>query len=99
MGGDGPRCCRSFPSPLTLLAGPIATYNALALAAPVLCSTAAFVLCRYLTGARWPSIVGGAIFGFSPYVIGNEQVSALNLLMSRSYRSRSGWRCDDGIAI
>ena len=67
-------------APLTLLDGPIVDYNALALAAPVVSATAAFVLCRYVTRARWPSIVGGAIFGFSPYVIGNEQVSALNLM-------------------
>jgi hypothetical protein len=67
-------------APLTLLDGPIADYNALALAAPVLCATTAFVLCRYVTRARGPSIVGGAIFGFSPYVIGNEQVSALSLM-------------------
>jgi hypothetical protein len=67
-------------SPLTLLEGPIASYNALALVAPVLCASAAFILCRYVTRARAPSIVGGAIFGFSPYVIGNEQASALNLM-------------------
>jgi hypothetical protein len=67
-------------SPVTLLAGPVVAYNLLALAAPVLSSCCAFLLCRYVTGQWAASVAGGAAFGFSPYVIGNEQASALNLM-------------------
>ena len=30
----------------------------------------AFLLCRRVTGAFWPSVLGGYIFGFSPYMLG-----------------------------
>lgn len=54
--------------PLTRLWGLIPAYNVLTVLAPALASFSAFVLCLYLTGAFWPSMVGGAIFGFSPYM-------------------------------
>ncbi len=67
-------------APITLLGGPVVAYNALAVAAPVLAATGAFLLCRQVTGAVGPALVGGAVFGFSPYMMGNEQASALNLM-------------------
>ncbi len=67
-------------APITLLTGPVLAYNALALAAPVVSASAGFVLCRYLTGAFAPSLAGGAVFGFSPFLMANEQASALNLM-------------------
>jgi hypothetical protein len=57
-------------APLTALAGPIPTYNVLILLAPALAATGAFLLARRVTGAFWPSLVGGWIFGFSSYETG-----------------------------
>jgi hypothetical protein len=56
--------------PVTALFGPVVSYNLLSLAAPVLSAWAAFVLCRRVTGAWWPSLVGGYLYGFSPYEFG-----------------------------
>jgi hypothetical protein len=60
-------------APITLLFGPMVSYNLLVVAAPVLAAVFAFLLCRYLTGRMLPSLVGGYIFGFSPYVLGHMQ--------------------------
>lgn len=60
-------------APVTLLLGPLITYNLVALAAPVLAATAAFSLCRYVTRKPAAAVVGGYIFGFSPYMLGHLQ--------------------------
>jgi hypothetical protein len=54
--------------PLTRFWGLIPAYNCLTLFAPTLASFTAFVLFRCVTGGFWPAIVGGAVFGFSPYM-------------------------------
>jgi hypothetical protein len=59
-------------APLTAIAGPLLTFNIVALLAPPLAALFAFLLCRRLTGAFWPSLVGGWLFGFSSYVLGEE---------------------------
>jgi hypothetical protein len=57
-------------APLTQLAGPIVSYNVLVILIPAINGWAAFMLCREL-GARYPaSVLGGYIFGFSSYVLG-----------------------------
>src|SRR5207302_4937100 len=56
-------------APVTLAFGPAVTWNVIQLASPALSSWTAFLLCRHVTGKRWPSLVGGYIFGFSPYVL------------------------------
>jgi len=58
-------------SPLTWAFGSVASYNVAALLAPAVSAWAAFLLCRHLTNAVWPSLVGGYIFGFSSYVLGH----------------------------
>jgi hypothetical protein len=58
-------------APLTWLVGPVASYNTAAVLMPALSAWAAFLLCRHLTHAVWPSLVGGYIFGFSSYVLGH----------------------------
>ena len=60
-------------TPVTLLFGPLVAYNLWALAAPVLAATFAFVLCRYVTRRLLPALIGGYIFGFSPYMLGHMQ--------------------------
>lgn len=66
--------CVPIPSlisiPLQLTVGEPATYNIIAMVMPPLAAFAAFRLCRRVTGAFWPSVVGGYIFGFSPYMLG-----------------------------
>jgi hypothetical protein len=56
--------------PLTAALGPTAAYNMLCLVCPALAAWTAFLLCRHLNGDFWPSLLGGWIFGFSPFMIG-----------------------------
>lgn len=58
-------------APLTWAAGAVATYNVLALAAPALGATTAFLLAYLVTRRFWPSLVGGWVFGFSSYEQGH----------------------------
>lgn len=60
-------------SPLTLAAGPVVSYNAAAVLMPALAAWTAFLLCRYLTRALWPSLAGGYLFGFSSYMLAEEE--------------------------
>jgi hypothetical protein len=59
-------------APLTAAAGPVVSYNVAALLMPALAAWTCFLLCRYLTGAFWPSAAGGYLFGFSAYVLAEE---------------------------
>jgi hypothetical protein len=58
-------------APITLTVGPVATWNLITLAAPALTAWTAFLLCRQVTASVLPSLVGGYIFGFSPYMLGH----------------------------
>lgn len=58
-------------SPITLMFGPIATYNVVMLLAPALGAWTAYLLCRRVTGSLWPSVAGGYFFGFSSYELGH----------------------------
>jgi hypothetical protein len=60
-------------APVTLIFGPVVSYNLASLAAPALAAFTAYLLCRRLTGALWPSVTAGYLFGFSSYVLGQEQ--------------------------
>ena len=57
-------------APITLLWGPIVSYNLLMLASPALAAFFAFLLCRYVTRSFAASLVGGYLFGFSAYMLG-----------------------------
>jgi hypothetical protein len=59
--------------------GPTAAYNVLCLVCPALAAWTAFLLCRHLNGGFWPSLLGGWVFGFSPFMIG--QVNAGHLCL------------------
>lgn len=67
-------------SPITLLFGPLVAYNVLALAAPVLAAFFAFLLCRYVSASTLAGLVGGYIYGFSPYMLGHME-GHLDLVM------------------
>jgi hypothetical protein len=56
--------------PLQLTVGEPATYNLVVILALPLAGFSAFLLCRRVTGTFWPSVLGGYIFGFSPYMLG-----------------------------
>jgi hypothetical protein len=58
-------------TPFTTHFGPVATYNVAMLLCPALAAWSAFLLCRYISSALWPSLIGGYIFGFSPYMLGH----------------------------
>jgi len=66
--------CVPLPSlisiPLQLTVGEPATYNIIVTLMAPLAAFAAFLLCRRVTGAFWASVLGGYIFGFSPYMLG-----------------------------
>ncbi len=57
-------------APVTLALGPIVSYNVLMLASPVLAAFFAFLLCRYISGNFAAGVVGGYLFGFSAYMLG-----------------------------
>ena len=68
-------------TPITLLAGPILAYNVLILGAIVASALAArLVVGRYVQGSMAP-LVGGAVYGFSPYVISHASLH-LNLTLA-----------------
>jgi hypothetical protein len=71
--------------PLTALVGPIGSYNAVAALLPAAAAWTGYLLCRYITRAFWPSVVGGFLFGFSSYVVaqvrgGHAHMSSVFLL-------------------
>jgi hypothetical protein len=57
-------------APITLGLGPELTWNAVMLASPALAAWTGFLLCRQVTGRLAPSLIGGYVFGFSPYMLG-----------------------------
>jgi hypothetical protein len=72
-------------SPITLLFGPVVSYNLAALLVPAVSAWTAFVLCRYLTRSIWASVIGGYLFGFSTAMLrqqlfGHLPVTAVFLL-------------------
>jgi hypothetical protein len=60
-------------TPLTALFGPVASYNVAAMLAPAVSAFTAYLLCRHLTRSLWAALVGGYLFGFSSYMLGQEE--------------------------
>jgi len=56
--------------PITSTIGAAVSYNVLCLLAPALSAWASFLLIRYLTRNAFASLVGGYLFGFSSYELG-----------------------------
>ena len=56
-------------SPITEAFGPAVTWNVIQLCSPALTGWTTYLLCRHLTGRVLPSLVGGYLFGFSPYML------------------------------
>jgi hypothetical protein len=68
--------------PLGRAFGETAAYNILCIVALPLAAFSAFLLCRRVTGSFWPSILGGYIFGFSPYMLGQVLGGHLHLVFA-----------------
>jgi hypothetical protein len=67
--------------PITDAFGPVASFNALSFLSLPAAAFTAFLLCCHLTGRIRASIVGGYVFGFSPYFLGHLQ-NHLNLILA-----------------
>ncbi len=67
-------------TPLTWTVGPVASYNALCLLSPPLAAWTAFLMCRKVTGQWVSSIIGGYIFGFSGYMLGQMALGHLHMM-------------------
>lgn len=67
-------------APLTDAWGPIVTWNILCLVAPALAAWCSFIACRYVSASFFPALIGGYIFGFSPYMLG-ELLGHLSLIL------------------
>ena len=59
-------------TPITALFGPDVSYNVAQMLAPAVSAFSAYLLCRHLTRSLWASLVGGYLFGFSSYMLGQE---------------------------
>jgi hypothetical protein len=59
-------------TPVTALVGPDVSYNVAQLLAPAVSAFTAYLLCRHLTRSLWASLVGGYLYGFSSYMLGQE---------------------------
>ncbi|HUC86981.1 MAG TPA: hypothetical protein VMR75_01455 [Candidatus Saccharimonadales bacterium] len=68
-------------TPVTLLLNANASFNILALLAPVLSATACFYLVHYVTKKFFPALVAGYVFGFSSYELG-QLLGHLNLYLT-----------------
>ena len=66
-------------APVTLLVGPVASYDLAAVLLPALAAWTAYRFCHYLTRSLWASLVGGYLFGFSSLVLAQQLQGHLNL--------------------
>jgi hypothetical protein len=66
-------------APLTERYGAVVSYNLFMLLMPALAALTAFVLVRRITASTWPAMLGGYLFGFSPYMIGHQAAGHLVL--------------------
>ncbi len=77
-------------APLTQALGPLFSYNAVQLAAPVLAAWTGYLLCRRIVGSFAPAVLGGLCFGFSPSLIdefgqGHPNLSLVFLIPVAAY--------------
>ncbi len=66
--------------PLTASLGPVASYNLCVLLCTALAAWCAFILCRHISDSYWSSLLGGYLFGFSPYMLHHVAIGHLHLL-------------------
>jgi hypothetical protein len=66
-------------APLTLAFGAVVAYNVAAVLLPAAAAWTAYLLCRHLTGSTWASLIGGYLFGFSSFVLGQQLLGHLHM--------------------
>jgi hypothetical protein len=69
-------------APVTQAFGPVFAFNVAELAAPALTAWTGYLLCRRITGAFWPALAGGLLFGFSPDLISEVGQGHPNLTLT-----------------
>lgn len=67
--------------PVTYMFGPVVAFNLLMILTPALVAQSTFILCRYVSGRFLPAVLGGYIFGFSPYMIGHLLLGQTNITL------------------
>jgi hypothetical protein len=87
--------------PVTALAGPVVSYNLFVTVSPALSAWAACIAIRRFVPRREAALIGGLLYGFSPYVVGHAQghpnlslavVPPLLLLVGDEIVHRQRWR-------
>jgi hypothetical protein len=68
--------------PVTAAFGPLVSYNIVLLAVPPLSAWAMFAAARRLTGAFWPSLLAGAVYGFCPFELTHNWQGQPNLTVT-----------------
>jgi hypothetical protein len=68
-------------SPFTLTFGPVATYNILCLISLPIDAFCAFLLCRYIAREYAAALLGGYIFGFSAFMLGQLTSGHLHMML------------------
>jgi hypothetical protein len=66
-------------APLTLAFGPVVAFNVAAVLLPAAAAWTAYLLCRHVTGSTWASLVGGYLFGFSSFVLGQQFLGHIHM--------------------
>lgn len=69
-------------SPVTILFGPVATFNVANLLAPVLSGWAAFALAGWITRRTVARVVTGGLYAFSPFMLHNTVLGHLDLTLT-----------------
>lgn len=68
--------------PVTAAFGPVLSYNLTLLLVPPATGWAAFIAVRRLTGRFWASLLGGAVYGFCPFMVMHNARGDLNLTVN-----------------
>jgi hypothetical protein len=68
--------------PVTAVLGPVLSYNLTLLLVPPAVGWAAFIAARRLTGRFWASLLGGAVYGFCPFMVMHNARGDLNLTVN-----------------
>lgn len=69
-------------APLTAIAGPVVAYNVLALVSLPLAAWAGFLLCRHVVANYSAASLGGAVFGFSPFMTEQFRTADLSQILT-----------------
>jgi hypothetical protein len=59
-------------APVTLVFGPVVSFNFAALLLPALAAFACYRLCFALTRSLWASLIGGYLYGFSSFILAQQ---------------------------